>query len=173
MMALGLLTLDRMGKSRGLLAGLALNALTFLLLPHVAVSLAPALIGLTFLILTAEFSTVSVLSPLSEPVPEVRSTVLALNSAVVSGAVLLASLIAPRLWQAGGLTLETAFSAGRRCARPCCGGACPRNRLWPAEARRRAASESMTEVAEAHRCQWNALARPGAQRQPVGWRRRL
>ena len=92
-----------MNGARGpTLDGLALAA---------AQSLAPALIGLTFLILTAEFSTVSVLSPLSELVPEVRGTVLALNSAVVSGAVLLASLIAPRLWQVGGLTLETAFSA--------------------------------------------------------------
>ena len=40
---------------------------------------------------------------------------MALNSALMSGGVLLASLIAPQLWKAGGLTLEAAFSAAAIC----------------------------------------------------------
>jgi len=95
--------LDRVGKARGLLASLSLNALAYVLLPRLGVSLAPAMVGMTFLILTAEFSIVSVLSPLSELAPEVRGTVMAVNSGLSSGGVLLASLIAPELWQLGGL----------------------------------------------------------------------
>lgn len=107
--------LDRVGKMRGLLAGLGLNALAFILLPHLSGSLALALVGLTLLILTSEFSIVSVLSPLSELAPAVRGTVMALNSGLLSGGVLLASLIGPRLWTHGGLALVTGFSAAAIC----------------------------------------------------------
>jgi MFS transporter, DHA1 family, inner membrane transport protein len=107
--------LDRVGKMRGLLAGLGLNALAFILLPHLSGSLALALVGLSFLILTSEFSIVSVLSPLSELAPAVRGTVMALNSGLLSGGVLLASLIGPQLWTHGGLALVTAFSAAAIC----------------------------------------------------------
>ena len=55
--------LDRVGKARGLLASLGLNGLAYVLLPRLSFSLGPAMIGLTFLILTAEFSVVSGLSP--------------------------------------------------------------------------------------------------------------
>jgi DHA1 family inner membrane transport protein len=107
--------LDRVGKMRGLLAGLGLNALAFILLPDLSGSLALALAGLTFLILTSEFSIVSVLSPLSELAPAVRGTVMALNSGLLSGGVLLASLIGPQLWAHGGLALVTGFSAAAIC----------------------------------------------------------
>jgi predicted MFS family arabinose efflux permease len=107
--------LDRVGKARGLSVGLSLNALAYVLLPRVSASLVPAMVGLTFLILTAEFSVVSVLSPLSELAPGVRGTVMAVNSASMSGAVLLASLIAPRLWELGGLALVAASCATAIC----------------------------------------------------------
>jgi predicted MFS family arabinose efflux permease len=107
--------LDRVGKVRGLMAGLSLNALAYVLLPRLSVSLVPALVGMTFLILTAEFSVVSVLSPLSELAPRVRGTVMALNSAVTSGGVLLVSLIVPQLWKLGGLALVASFSATAIC----------------------------------------------------------
>jgi predicted MFS family arabinose efflux permease len=107
--------LDRVGKLRGLLVGLGLNAVALVLLPRLSVSLTPALVGLAFLILASEFSVVAVLSPLSELAPAVRGTVMALNSAFVSCGVLLASLIGPQLWKWGGLTLVTGFSAAAIC----------------------------------------------------------
>ena len=108
--------LDRIGKVRALFAGLMLNALAYILLPRLSLSLFLALVGLSFVILTAEFSIVSVLSPLSELAPEMRGTVLALNSALMAGGTLVASLVAPRLWEAGGLSAVSTFSAAAICA---------------------------------------------------------
>ena len=103
--------LDRVGKRRGLIFGLLLNGLAYLLLPRLSFALIPALIGAALVIFTSEFTIVSVLSPLSELAPSLRGTVMAINSALLAGGVTLSSLIAPRLWASGGLTLSTTASA--------------------------------------------------------------
>lgn len=103
---------DRVGKRRALLVGLALNALAYLLLPRLAGALGVTLAALVIVALTSEFAIVSALPLVSELAPESRGTVMALNAALMSAGVMIVSVIAPRLWSSGGLALTTAVSAG-------------------------------------------------------------
>lgn len=103
--------IDRIGKRRALLGGLGLNIVAYLLLPRIAQSLGSALAGLVLLALTSEFCIVSVLPLVSELAPQARGTVMAINAAMMSIGVMVISVIAPRLWDSGGLILVTVVSA--------------------------------------------------------------
>ncbi len=103
---------DRIGKRRAVLAGMLLNALAYLLLPQLARSLPGALLGVALMILTFEFSIVSLIPLVSELAPAARGTVMALNVAAISLGRMISSLIGPRLWTHGGLSANAAVSAG-------------------------------------------------------------
>jgi predicted MFS family arabinose efflux permease len=103
---------DRLGKRRAVLGGLLLSVLSYLLLPRLAGVLGTALVGVFLMFLTFEFSIVGLLPLVSELAPEARGAVLALNVAVMSLGRLISSLLAPRLWAAGGLPLNALVSAG-------------------------------------------------------------
>jgi len=102
---------DRVGKHRALLAGLILNALAYLLLPRIAGTLAVTMTAMAVVAMTSEFAIVSALPLVSELAPQARGTVMATNAALVSVGVMIVSVLAPRLWSSGGLTLTTAVSA--------------------------------------------------------------
>jgi predicted MFS family arabinose efflux permease len=103
---------DRIGKRRAVLLGLVANLLAYLLLPRLATTLAAALLGVGFMILTFEFSIVAMLPLVSELAPEARGTVMALNVAAMAAGRVIGSLSAARLWSADGLPLNAAVAAG-------------------------------------------------------------
>lgn len=103
---------DRVGKRRALLVGLALNGLAYLALPRLSGALGVTLAALALVALTSEFAIVSALPLVSELAPEARGTVMAVNSALMSAGIMVVSVIAPRLWSSGGLALTTAVSTG-------------------------------------------------------------
>jgi predicted MFS family arabinose efflux permease len=102
---------DRLGKRRAILCGLLVNIAAYLLLPHLAVSLAGALGGLFLVYLTFDFSIVCTLPLITELAPEARGTMMALNVAAMAVGRLISSLIAVRLWTAGGLSANTLLSS--------------------------------------------------------------
>ena len=102
---------DRIGKRRAIMIGLFCNGLAYLLLPHLAVNLFGALLGLFLVYLTFDFSIVSLFPLLSELAPEARGTLMALNVAAMAVGRLVSSLTAARLWLASGLAANTAVSA--------------------------------------------------------------
>ncbi len=103
---------DRIGKRRAVLAGLFLSVTAYCLLPRLAVGLVPALAGIFYMTLAFDFSIVTMLSLISELAPTARATLMALNVAALAAARLVSSLVAPRLWSAGGLPLTVYVSAG-------------------------------------------------------------
>jgi predicted MFS family arabinose efflux permease len=103
---------DRVGKRRALLVGLALNCLAYLALPRLSGALGVTLAAMVLVALTSEFAIVSALPLVSELAPEARGTVMAVNSALMSAGIMAVAVIAPRLWSSGGLALTTAVSAG-------------------------------------------------------------
>ena len=109
--AVSAVSVDRIGKHRALLIGLAANACIYLLLRGLVGSLGSALAGIALLAATSEFAIVSTLPLVSELVPTARGTVLAVNAALTAVAAAAASLVAPRLWRAGGLGGVTTASA--------------------------------------------------------------
>jgi predicted MFS family arabinose efflux permease len=102
---------DRVGKRRAVIIGLVGNVLAYLLLPHLAVNLAAALLGLFLVYLTFDFSIVSAFPLLSELAPGARGTLMAVNVAAMAVGRLVSSLTAARLWSANGLTGNTTVSA--------------------------------------------------------------
>ena len=109
--AVSAVSVDRIGKHRALLIGLAANACIYLLLRGLVGSLGSALAGIALLAATSEFAIVSTLPLVSELVPTARGTVMAVNAALTAVAAAAASLVAPRLWRAGGLGGVTTASA--------------------------------------------------------------
>jgi predicted MFS family arabinose efflux permease len=103
---------DRLGKRRAVMGGLALGAIAYLLLPPLARSLAGALMGITLVVLTFEFTIVSMLPLVSELATDARGTLLAVNVAAMSLGRVLGSLSGPRLWAQTGLWANTLLSAG-------------------------------------------------------------
>jgi predicted MFS family arabinose efflux permease len=108
---LSAVSVDRLGKHRALFIGLVANACAYLLLRGLAGSLSGALTGIVLLAATSEFSIVSTLPLVSELAPIARGTVMAVNAALTAIAAAVASLLAPRLWAAGGLSRVTIASA--------------------------------------------------------------
>jgi DHA1 family inner membrane transport protein len=89
---------DRMGKRRAVTLGLALNALAALILPVLGHSLAGALVGLFFLYLTFEFTIVSSIPLMTEVLPSLRATLMALWIAGLSTGRALGALLATHLY---------------------------------------------------------------------------
>jgi MFS transporter, DHA1 family, inner membrane transport protein len=92
---------DRFGKSLSVAAGLLLNCLAAMALPFLGGSLAGALLGLFFFYLTFEFALVSSLPWMTEVLPGVRATYMALYIAGMSLGRGLGALAAPGLYQSG------------------------------------------------------------------------
>jgi predicted MFS family arabinose efflux permease len=103
---------DRLGKRRAVLGGLGLGALAYLLLPLLARNLGSTLLGITLVVLTFEFTIVSMLPLVSELAPDARGTLLAVNVAALSLGRMLGSLSGPRLWTQWGLWANALASAG-------------------------------------------------------------
>ncbi len=102
---------DRLGKRRAVLAGLVLNMVAYLLLPRLAGTLGAALAGMVLVFLSFEFSLVSLLPLLSELAPNARAMLMAFSAGVMSLGRVFASQTGPRLWEAGGLSLNAWTSA--------------------------------------------------------------
>lgn len=102
---------DRLGKRRSLIVGLLFNAGCFALLPFTGTVLPVALMGLAVVALTSEFSIVTSIPLLSGLADRSRGLVMALRTALMWGMVIVASFIAPRLWDAFGLPAVAATSA--------------------------------------------------------------
>jgi predicted MFS family arabinose efflux permease len=102
---------DRLGKRRAVIGGLALSGIAYLLLPPLARNLAGALLGITLVVLTFEFTIVSMLPLVSELATDARGTLLAVNVAAMSLGRVLGSLSGPRLWAQRGLWANTLLSA--------------------------------------------------------------
>ncbi|OQA44621.1 MAG: Sugar (and other) transporter [Chloroflexi bacterium ADurb.Bin325] len=101
---------DRLGKRRAVLGGFVLLLLALLLLPRLSGALATALAGMALFIFAFEFTVVSFVPLISEVMPSARGPVLALNVAAMSVGRLVATLTAPRLWAAGGLSANALAS---------------------------------------------------------------
>jgi predicted MFS family arabinose efflux permease len=103
---------DRLGKRRSVRGGLILGALAYLLLPLLAQNLGAALLGITLIVVTFEFTIVSMLPLVSELAPDARGTLMAVNVAAMSLGRVLGSLSGPRFWTHGGLRANSLVSAG-------------------------------------------------------------
>ena len=109
--AVSAVSVDRVGKHRALFIGLAANACAYLLLRGLVGNFGGALAGITLLAATSEYAIVSTLPLVSELTLTARGTVMAVNAALTAIAAAAASLVAPRLWRAGGLGGVTTVSA--------------------------------------------------------------
>jgi predicted MFS family arabinose efflux permease len=103
---------DRLGKRRSVLGGLALGALSYILLPPLARTLGTAMLGITLIVLAFEFTIVSMLPLVSELAPDARGTLMAVNVAAMSLGRMVGSLSGPRLWTQSGLWANSLASAG-------------------------------------------------------------
>jgi predicted MFS family arabinose efflux permease len=92
---------DRLGKRRSVMVGIALNAGASLLLPLLSGGVELALVGLFLLFLTFEFALVSSLPLMTELVPHARATLMAGNVAGLSAGRMIGSLIGPLLFEWG------------------------------------------------------------------------
>jgi predicted MFS family arabinose efflux permease len=102
---------DRVGKRQSLIVGLLFNAACFALLPLTTGAALPmALTGLAVVALTSEFSIVTSIPLLSGLADRSRGLVMALRTALMWGMVILASFVAPRLWNGLGLPAVAATS---------------------------------------------------------------
>ncbi len=104
-------TVDRLGKIRALMIGLAANGLAVLLLPLAGGSRLTALLGLALFYLTFEYTVVSMLPVMSEVLPHARATLLAFYAASFSLGRAIGSLLSPLLY-ARGFTLVALTAAG-------------------------------------------------------------
>jgi predicted MFS family arabinose efflux permease len=94
-------TVDRLGKIRALVIGLAANGLAVLLLPLAGGSRLTALAGLALLYLTFEYTVVSLLPVMSEILPRARATLLAFYAASFSLGRAVGALFSPHLYALG------------------------------------------------------------------------
>jgi predicted MFS family arabinose efflux permease len=94
-------TVDRLGKIRALVIGLAANALVVLVLPLAGGSRLTALLTLALLYLTFEYTVVSLLPVMSEVLPQARATLLAFYAASFSLGRAVGSLLSPYLYSLG------------------------------------------------------------------------
>lgn len=104
-------TVDRLGKIRALMIGLAANVLAVLALPLAGGSRITALVGLAIFYLTFEYTVVSMLPVMSEILPRARATLLACYAASFSLGRALGSLMSPHLYSLGITTVALAAAA--------------------------------------------------------------
>ena len=95
------LWLDSIGKKRTIWYFLGLNSLAALILPLTGGSLTGSLIGLGFFYITFEIMLVSLLTLMSEVLPEARATILAMTIAGFSLGRMVGNLISPGLFGIG------------------------------------------------------------------------
>lgn len=94
-------TVDRLGKTRALMIGLAGNTVAALVLPLAGRTTAGALAGLALFYLTFEYTVVSMLPVMSEILPRSRATLLAFSAASFSLGRAVGALVSPRLYGLG------------------------------------------------------------------------
>jgi len=94
-------TVDRLGKVKALMIGLAANSLAALVLPLAGRTTVTALVGLALFYLTFEYTVVSMLPVMSEILPQARATLLAFYAASFSLGRAIGSLLSPRLYGLG------------------------------------------------------------------------
>ncbi len=92
---------DRLGKRRSVGIGLALSAVSCLLLPLLASSINGALLGLFLFYFTFEFTIVASLPLMTELVPAARATFMSVNAAGHSLGRVIGSLVGPALFASG------------------------------------------------------------------------
>lgn len=96
---------DRLGKPRAVAIGLLTNSLAALLLPFIGGTQAGALIGLFFFYLSFEFTLVTIISLMTEVLPEARATLISFNVAALSLGRALGAPLAPWLYGFGFLAV--------------------------------------------------------------------
>ncbi len=104
---------DRMGKRNSMIYGMALSAISLVLLPILGVQLIPALIILFIVRNIFEFSIVSNLSLASEQVPDQRGKMMTLVAAFSTGGTAIAGITGPWLYQnygVGALVIPSAIA---------------------------------------------------------------
>ena len=89
---------DRLGKSRAVALGLAVNSLAALALPFIGRTEVGALIGLFLFYISFEFTLVSSIPLMTEILPAARATMMAFNIAAISLGRALGAFLAPRLY---------------------------------------------------------------------------
>jgi DHA1 family inner membrane transport protein len=104
-------TVDRLGKVRALMIGLAGNTLAALVLPLAGRTTATALFGLALFYMTFEYTVVSMLPVMSEILPRARATLLAFYAASFSLGRAIGSLISPHLYELGFAAVTLAAAA--------------------------------------------------------------
>lgn len=92
---------DRLGKTRAVMLGLAVNSLAAVLLPLVGRTEAGALAGLFLFYLSFEFTLVSSIPLMTEILPQARATLMACNVAALSLGRALGAFLGPRLYPLG------------------------------------------------------------------------
>ncbi len=103
--------LDRIGKKRGVIGGLIVVTLGYVMLVSIASSALPiALISISIAFLGFEFSVVSGVSILSEQLPEARGTMLAFGVTAGSVGRMVADLTGTALAESGGFTIAALVS---------------------------------------------------------------
>ena len=97
------LLVDRMGKRRAVVAGLAVSAVAYgvLCLPEVTADLRLALVAIFFVFITFEFAIVASIPLVSELAPEARSSVFGLSGAFHAAGRMIGPLIASSAYQQG------------------------------------------------------------------------
>lgn len=108
-------TVDRLGKTKALMIGLAANALATLALPLAGRSVGTAVAGLALFYLTFEYTVVSMLPVMSEILPQARATLLAFYAASFSVGRAFGSLASPPLYGLG-FTAVALAAAGLNAA---------------------------------------------------------
>jgi predicted MFS family arabinose efflux permease len=102
---------DRLGLKRSIIVGLALSALSYLLLPLFGYTLPLALAGLFVVFLTFEFAIVTTISLATEVLPGARATMMASLMATMGVGRVIGALAGGSIWLAGGLTVISLVSA--------------------------------------------------------------
>ena len=100
---------DRLGKTRAIGIGLALNSLAALALTFLGKSLPGALLGLFLFYFTFEFTLVSIIPLMTEVLPSARTTMMAANVTGLSLGRAAGALLAPSLYGSG--ILVSGFAA--------------------------------------------------------------
>jgi predicted MFS family arabinose efflux permease len=102
---------DRFGLKRSIISGLALSALSYLLLPLLGHTLPLALLGLFIIFLTFEFAIVTTISLATEVLPGARATMMASLMATMGVGRVIGALVGGPIWLAGGLITVCVVSA--------------------------------------------------------------
>lgn len=102
---------DRIGLKRSMSTGLALSAVSYLILPLVEHSLSGALGALFSVFLFTEFAIVAALSLSTEVMPEARATMMSGYLAAASLGRVIGALMGGVVWALGGLSAVAAVSA--------------------------------------------------------------